>query len=203
MFSSPLLALPAELRLLIYEYITCSESTVTAKTNPKGHIIQPPFAVTNHQIRNEFLPIFSVLILDRADAVSAVVVNYDFDPLISTLQSSILQARTETPTIDIALCFLTPATADPSHGLRFWLRYCAGQFGGEEVRCSYRVNDRSETYQLDAMRTLVEGARHRVIHDCPRGACCGEHGAGTTIRLHICEQILRVLSSANGHASEA
>ncbi|KAK5124726.1 hypothetical protein LTR85_001439 [Meristemomyces frigidus] len=95
MADSPLLTLPAELRNLIYEYVTCSDSTVTMKVNPGGHIIQPHVALTNHEVRSEFLPLFSALILERADAVSAVIVNHNFGPLIDILQSPTIRARAE------------------------------------------------------------------------------------------------------------
>jgi len=128
--TSPLLALPTELRNNIYEYVVHSNPVIDVSV--KGHVLQPPLAGICKQIRGEFLGIFNEVLPGRAEAVDIVVQNYDLSGVHNILDvlDAIAPERAQPPMLNVELTFKLPAAFSPDKGLNKWLRYCAEQAPG-------------------------------------------------------------------------
>lgn len=186
MATSPLLKLPPKLRNIIYEHVVCSEPVI--KVNPDGHIIQPRFAATNRQIRSELTSAFTTLLLNRADGIIAKVLNFDFSPLLSVLETSALEAREEMPWMDVEFIFRAPAERGPSQGLREWLKYWKAKPDGEEMGGSYELDESSEKHFLDAMVSMVDSACRCELRKWDRGEAGAHNGMITCYRIECALQ---------------
>lgn len=140
---------------MIYMWVICSHPV--ARVNAKGHIVQPIFAATSHEIREEFLESFNHKTLSGAETIEAVVLNFDFAPLCAVLEHPAIKAQATPSALMIYLNFQSPTDSHSAgEGLDAWLAWWRTNMPGNAPGDCYKVDARSDRNQLEAMMSLAE-----------------------------------------------
>ncbi|KAK4546830.1 hypothetical protein LTR36_001562 [Oleoguttula mirabilis] len=153
---SPLLRLPAELRIAIYELVAeAGNRTIIfdrdTVTHPSGTL-----ATVNRQLRNEYLPILRQR-TKRTDTVRARIEGFSFDSLTRFLKSSVPTFSDDAPRTAVRELQITLVLNDPKcrvniEQLHRWLDDRAYKCRHDHFWVTYRV-------EIDWERCSVAGIR--------------------------------------------